>query len=97
MTENLGKIFIERNTLEGLKNAYIALETQRIYSPPLFNGLCSWIECVLEDAGMIEDVRIAIQEDWNRRRSERVNKYAKQRSEEIQSNSALMIDKEDDS
>ena len=61
-------VVISKETLEGLRDAYVALEIEATHPGFLLDKLCSWVEGVLEDAGMIEETRSAIQQAWKKRR-----------------------------
>jgi hypothetical protein len=61
------EVAIKRETLEGLRDAYITVATTQSVGPGPYEALESWIEGVLEEAGMA--VRVAIQKDWQERKA----------------------------
>jgi len=62
------KIPIERETIIGLRDAYLALELEKMNPGFLMDRLDSWIEQVLLEAGELEFVRARVQADWIARR-----------------------------
>ena len=64
-------VVILRETLERLRDAYIAYELEHDNPRVLADRLSHWIEGVMEEAGMLETVRQAIQADWEECRKRR--------------------------